>query len=120
MDRVIIEGLELDCIIGVHEYEGHYRQRLILDLEMACDTRASAANDDLALTLDYHAVCRRLVRFAQQERVALLETLADRMARIVLDEFATPYVRMHLRKPGAVAGARSVGVRIERGLVDHG
>lgn len=116
-DRVIIEGLRLDCVIGVYEHEKRFRQTLSLDLEMACDTSAAAAADDLSLTPDYHAISQRLIAYVRNEQVALLETLAERMAKIVRTEFGIPWVRLHLRKPGAVATARSVGIVIERGEV---
>ncbi|MBK8970764.1 MAG: dihydroneopterin aldolase [Hahellaceae bacterium] len=115
VDKVFIEGLTLDCVIGVYAHEKTFRQRLFLDLEMAFDLSRAGASDDLRLTLDYHAISQRLIAYASAHQVALLETLAERMAEILLSEFRVPWLRLKIRKPGAVAEAVTVGIEIERG-----
>jgi dihydroneopterin aldolase len=114
MDKVFIEGLEVDALIGIYDWERRIRQTLRFDLEMAFDNRVPAATDDIADTLDYKAVSRRLVEFVGQSDYGLVETLAERCARIVLDEFGVRWLRLRLSKPGAVRGAIAVGVVIER------
>ena len=103
MDKVFIEALEIDALIGIYDWERRIRQTLVFDLEMGFDNRVPAASDDIALTLDYKAVSKRLV-----------ETLAERCAEIVMNEFNVGWLRLKLSKPGAVRGARAVGVIIER------
>ncbi|MGQ4878825.1 dihydroneopterin aldolase [Billgrantia sp. LNSP4103-1] len=115
MDCVLIESLELETVIGVYDWERTIRQRLTLDLELASDIRPAAANDDLAETLDYAAISQRIARFADEHDFALVETFAERLAQLLMNEFAVPWLRLTLRKPGAVPAAASVGVRIERG-----
>ncbi|MBA2779869.1 dihydroneopterin aldolase [Billgrantia kenyensis] len=115
MDCVLIESLELETVIGVFDWERTIRQRLLLDLELATDTRPAAVSDDLAKTLDYAAICQRIMRFADEHDFALVETFAERLAQLLMQEFAVPWLRLTLRKPGAVPAAASVGVRIERG-----
>ena len=109
MDKVFIEGLEIEALIGIYDWERRIRQTLCLDLEMAFDNRVPAASDDIAHTLDYKAVSKRLV-----------ETLAERCAAIVIEEFNVPWLRLKLSKPGAVRGAQSVGVIIERTALAKG
>ncbi len=118
MDKVFIEGLEIDALIGIYDWERRIRQTLRFDLEMAFDNRIPAASDDIAHTLDYKAVSKRLIAFVQQSDYGLVETLAERCAAIVLDEFQVPWVRLKLSKPGAVRGAQAVGVMIERSRPD--
>ncbi|MBD9369922.1 dihydroneopterin aldolase [Xanthomonas sp. XNM01] len=118
MDKVFIEGLEIDALIGIYDWERRIRQTLRFDLEMAFDNRVPAASDDIAHTLDYKAVSKRLIAFVQQSDYGLVETLAERCAAIVLDEFRVPWVRLKLSKPGAVRGAQAVGVMIERSRTD--
>lgn len=113
-DCVTIEGLQLDCLIGVYPHEKGYPQRLYLDLELFFDNRPAAAADDLSLTLDYDAIARHLRDFAATRRVALVETLVEQMANLLLTGYPVERVRLHLHKPSAVSFARSVGVRIER------
>ena len=115
MDRVFIEALEIECVIGIYDWERKIRQPVVLDLEMAFDNTVPAASDDIADTLDYKAVSKRLIQFVSGSEFGLVETLAERCAAIVLDEFGVRHVRLKLAKPGAVRGSRAVGVIIERG-----
>lgn len=115
MDRVLIEGLSVETVIGVYDWERSIRQRLVLDLEMASDIRLAAAGDDLDKTLNYAAISTRIGEFAEASNFGLVETFAERLAALLREEFAIPWLRMTLRKPGAVANATAVGVCIERG-----
>ncbi len=115
MDTVFIEGLEVDTVIGVYDWEQGIRQCLRLDLQMGWDVPAPAGEDDLGLALDYAAVCQRIQSFAGQARFALVETFAERLAEQLLSEFGMPWLRLRVAKPGAVPAAVAVGVEIERG-----
>ncbi|NIC04598.1 dihydroneopterin aldolase [Billgrantia bachuensis] len=115
MDCVLIESLELETVIGVYDWERSIRQRLTLDLELATDIRPAAADDDLTKTLDYAAISQRIAGFADEHDFALVETFAERLAQLLMEEFGVPWLRLTLRKPGAVPAAAAVGVRIERG-----
>lgn len=116
MDKVFIEGLRIDALIGIYDWERRVRQTLRFDLEMAFDNRRPAASDDIADTLNYKAVSKRLVEFVEQSDFGLVETLAERCAQLVMQEFGVPWLRLKLSKPGAVRGADAVGVVIERGV----
>lgn len=114
MDKIFIEGLQIEALIGVHDWERRIRQPLQFDIEMAFDNRAAAASDALAGTLDYQAVSERIIEYVLQSGFELIETLAERVADIILSEFGVAHVRLKLSKPGAVPAARAVGVIIER------
>ncbi len=114
MDKVFIEGLEVEALIGIYDWERRIRQPVQFDIEMTFDNRKPAASDAIADTLDYKAISKRLVAFVAQSDFGLVETLAERCAQIILDEFPARHVRLKLSKPGAVRGARAVGVIIER------
>lgn len=114
MDKVFIEGLEIEALIGIYDWERRIRQPLRFDLEMAFDNRRPAASDAIEDTLDYKAVSKRLIAFVSQSGFGLVETLAERCAALVLEEFGVAHVRLKLSKPGAVRGASAVGVIIER------
>ena len=113
-DKVFIEGLEIETLIGIYDWERRIRQTLVFDIEMAFDNRIPAASDDIALTLNYKDVSKRLIDYVGQSGFGLVETLAERCAEIVLREFKVQRLRLKLSKPGAVRGARAVGVIIER------
>jgi 2-amino-4-hydroxy-6-hydroxymethyldihydropteridine diphosphokinase len=114
LDKVFIEGLEIEALIGIYDWERRIRQPLQFDIEMAFDNRKPAASDAITDTLDYKAVSKRLIEFVSQSGYGLVETLAERCASLILNEFAVTQLRLKLSKPGAVRGARAVGVIIER------
>ncbi|MWJ29264.1 dihydroneopterin aldolase [Halomonas sediminis] len=116
MDRILIEALDVDTIIGVYGWERTITQALQLDLELASDIRSAAATDDLRLTLDYAAICQRIQAFADAHQFALVETFAERLAECLRNEFPIAWLRLTVRKPGAVARAKSVGIMITRGV----
>ena len=115
MDVVYIEGLRIETVIGIHDWERDIRQVVVLDLEMAADTRQGAQTDAIEQALDYAAVSARLLAFVGASQFKLIETLAEEVARIVRVEFGVPWLRLKLAKPGAVHEADAVGVIIERG-----
>lgn len=117
MDRVFIEGLEVDTVIGAYDWERGIRQCLRLDLRFAWDNRPAAAGDDLSLALDYASVTARIQAFAEQASYELVETFAERLANVLMDEFQIPWLQLKLTKPGAIAAASGVGVEIERGCL---
>lgn len=118
MDKVFIEGLEIHALIGIYDWERRVRQPLVFDLEMAFDNRRPATSDAIADTLDYKAISKRLIAFVSTSAYGLVETLAERCAQVVLQEFDVAHLRLKLSKPGAVRGARAVGVVIERSRHD--
>lgn len=115
MDILFIRELRVETTIGVHPWERQIRQTVILDLELGVDIRPAAATDRLDDTLDYQAVAQRVSQFVSASAFQLVETLGERVAERVRQDFGVSWLRLTLRKPGAVRGAREVGVIIERG-----
>jgi dihydroneopterin aldolase len=115
MDIVFINDLRIETIIGIYDWERRVRQTISLDLEMSADIRRAAATDAIDDTLNYKAVAKRLIEFVGASEYQLVETLAEKITEIVLTEYAVPWLRLTVRKPGAVRGSRDVGVIIERG-----
>jgi len=115
MDLVFIEDLRIETVIGIYDWERKIRQVVALDLEMAFDNRKPAASDRIEDTLNYKAVSKRLTAFVEESSFQLVETLAERCAEIVREEFGVSWLRLKLSKPGAVRGSKAVGVMIERG-----
>ena len=115
MDIVFIEDLRIETIIGIYDWEREIRQVVAIDLEMAADNTRPAATEDIEDALNYKAVAKRLIKFVGESEFLLVETLAERIAGIVIEEFDVPWLRLKLSKPGAVSGSKAVGVIIERG-----
>jgi dihydroneopterin aldolase len=115
MDIVFLRDLRIETVIGIYDWEREIKQTVVLDLEMGADVAAAAASDQIDQALDYKSVAKRLIAFVEESEFQLVETLAERCAGIVREEFGVPWVRLTLNKIGAVRGARDVGVVIERG-----
>jgi 7,8-dihydroneopterin aldolase/epimerase/oxygenase len=115
MDIVFLRGLRIETTIGIYDWEKAIKQPVVLDLEMATDVACGAASDRIEDALDYKAVSKRLKQFVADSRFELVETLAERCAAIIREEFGVPWVRLTLNKIGAVSDSEGVGVIIERG-----
>ncbi|MEK6771117.1 MAG: dihydroneopterin aldolase [Pseudomonadota bacterium] len=114
MDIVYLRDLKVDCVIGVYDWERRVRQALYIDIDMATDIRKAAASDGIQDTLDYKAVSKRIQQYVGDSSFQLVETLAEKIAGMVLQEFPVPWVRVRINKKGAVRNADAVGVVIER------
>jgi 7,8-dihydroneopterin aldolase/epimerase/oxygenase len=117
-DRIFLHGLTTQCIIGFIDWERRVKQTVELDIELPVDCERAARSDDVADTLDYKKVAKRVLAFVETSEFQLVETLAHRLALVILEEFALPWVRVSLNKPGAIRHSRDVGVVIERTRAD--
>jgi len=113
-DRIFLHGLEIECIIGFIEWERRIRQTVVLDVEMPVDCARAARSDDVADTLDYKRVAKRLITFVGESEFKLVETLAHRAALLILGEFNVDWVRLSVNKPGAIRHSKDVGVAVLR------
>lgn len=113
-DILYLHDLHIDCIIGIWEWERQTRQTLVLDLDMAVDIRTAAHYDQIEHTLNYKKVAEEITNFVRATQFALVETLAERVANLILTEFPVPWLRLKVNKQGAVRGAGAVGIIIER------
>ncbi|WP_261816609.1 dihydroneopterin aldolase [Vibrio gallicus] len=114
-DRVFIEQLEVITTIGVYDWEQQIKQKLVLDIEMAHDNRPAGNSDDVSDALDYFSVSQAILQHIENGRFLLVERVAEEVASIIMQQFNVPWVKIRVRKPGAVPQASSVGVVIERG-----
>lgn len=119
MDKIFLSDLTVECIVGIWEWERRVKQKVIIDLEMAADIRRAAATDRIEDTIDYKKVAKRLLAFVADSQFHLVETLAERIAQVVVVEFGVEWVKVRLNKQGAIRGARDVGVEIERRTADY-
>jgi dihydroneopterin aldolase len=115
MDKVHIKGLTIQTTIGFFAWEKEIKQTLVIDLAMGWNTATAAENDELAKTLDYADISVAIERFANNNPVDLIETLAERLAQYLMTEYHIPWLTLFIGKPGAVHNAQTVGVEIERG-----
>jgi dihydroneopterin aldolase len=114
MDKISVEGLALEVIIGVHEWEQTTPQPVLIDVDLYTDTTAAANTDDLTKTLSYGDIARTVTSFAERSRFKLIETLAEQLAALILADYAVDRIRVRVSKPQAVKSAANVSVTIER------
>ncbi|MCK4493498.1 MAG: dihydroneopterin aldolase [Methylococcales bacterium] len=115
MDIIFLGGLEIKTIIGIYDWERETKQTVVLDIQMAHDIIPAAKSDDIADTLDYKAVSKRIISFVETSTFFLVEKLIEEIAHIIRAEFKVPWVKIVLNKKGAISGASDVGIIIERG-----
>ena len=115
MDTVMIKGLAVETVIGIHDWERNIKQQLHIDMELATDIRQAASGDDIGHALNYQHISERVIEYVQQSSYGLIETLAEQLATLLMKEFSVPWLKLAVRKPGAIAEAEYVGVAIERG-----
>jgi 2-amino-4-hydroxy-6-hydroxymethyldihydropteridine diphosphokinase len=114
VDTIFLRALTTDAIIGIYDWERRVRQTVVIDLEIPCDVRKAAAADHIEATLNYKKVAKRVLAFVEASNYHLVETLAEHVALMLLHEFGLAWVKLTLNKPGAIRGARDVGVTIHR------
>jgi dihydroneopterin aldolase len=102
MDIIFLHDLRVETVIGIWEWERKIRQTVSIDLDMSADIKKAAGSDDVKDTLNYKRVAKRLQQFVGESSFQLVETLAEKIAEIVLDEFDVTWVRVRVNKPGAI------------------
>ena len=115
MDKVFLKSLHTTPVIGIYDWEREIRQDVYIDLIMDTDISKAARADDIQYALNYKSISDRVIEFANGSSFGLIETLAERIATIVRDEFNVSRVVVTVHKPGAIEAAQDLGVTIERG-----
>jgi len=114
MDKIFIHALKTEAIIGIFDWERQVKQTVLIDIELSADIRAAALTDSIADTLNYKGVAKRVLAFVEGSQYHLVETLAEHIAMLILEEFGVAWVSLVLSKPGAVRSSREVGVALQR------
>jgi dihydroneopterin aldolase len=118
MDSIFIHALKTEAIIGIFDWERQVKQTVIVDIEIGADIRKAALSDSIDDTLNYKRVAKRVLAFVEASKYHLVETLAEQLAMLLLEEFGIAWVRLSLSKPGAIRSSRDVGVTLERSRAD--
>jgi dihydroneopterin aldolase len=118
MDKIFLRELKTEAIIGIFDWERQVKQTVLIDLEISADVRKAAATDSIEDTLNYKRVAKRLLEYIDTTSFHLVETLAENIAMLVIEEFQVSWIKLTLNKPGAIRGSRSVGIIIERNKKD--
>ena len=114
MDAILIRDLRVEALIGIHKRERHVAQTVSIDLDIGLPGTTVFKSDKVADTIDYEQVALRIKALAASGHFRLVETLAERIARLLLEEFGAPWLKVSVAKIGILANAKFVGVTIER------
>ena len=114
MDAILIRDLRVEALIGIHRRERHVMQTLSLDLDIGLPSTEVFASDRVADTIDYEQVALRIRELATSTHFRLVETFADRIATLLLNDFGAPWVKVSAAKLGILPNTKFVGVTIER------
>ena len=114
MDKIFIHALKSEAIIAIYDWERQVRQTVLVDVEISADIRKAALTDSIEDTLNYKRVAKHVLAFVEGSQFHLVETLAERIARLLLDDFGAPWAKVSVAKIGILPNAKFVGVSIER------
>ena len=118
MDKIFIHALKTEAIVGIFDWERQVKQTVLIDLELSADIRKAALSDSIDDTLNYKRVAKRVLAFVAASQFHLVETLAEHLAMLMLEEFGVAWVGISLSKPGAIRSSRDVGVVLQRDRED--
>ncbi|MFO7973664.1 MAG: dihydroneopterin aldolase [Candidatus Hydrogenedentota bacterium] len=113
-NKIHIRDLMCRCIVGVYPEERREKQDVIINITMWADYRAACKSDEIADTVDYKSIKKRVIAMVEDSRFNLLERLAQEISDICLENPRVHRVSVTVDKPGALRFARSVAVEIVR------
>jgi 7,8-dihydroneopterin aldolase/epimerase/oxygenase len=118
LDKIFIHALKTETIVGIFDWERQVKQTVLIDIEISADIRKAALSDAIDDTLNYKGVAKRVLAFVEVSSFHLVETLAEHIAMLILQDFGVAWVSVALSKPGAIRSSRDVGVMLERTAAD--
>ena len=113
-DVIIIDGLRVDAIIGIYDWERVMTQAIIIDMALFTDVTNVAQTQDLSQGINYKAVCEQVSKWVKDKKFELLETLVEYVSKQLLDNWPISKVSVRAVKPNAITLADAVGVQITR------
>ena len=113
-DIIYIKDLRVETIIGIFDWERKVKQEVSIDMEFPFDCKKAAATDSIDDTIDYKAICKGVIKFVEDSSFQLQESLAEGIAALVKEDYNVESIKLRVSKPGALRGAKDVGLVIRR------
>lgn len=113
-DTIYIKDLRVKTTIGIFEWERKVKQEVSIDLEFPFDCKKAAASDSIDDTIDYKTITKGVIKFVEESSYQLQETLAENIASLLKDKYGIKSLKLRVSKPGALRGAKDVGINISR------
>ncbi len=113
-DCIILTGLKVSCIIGIFEWERKQKQDVVIDIKFTSDIIKASQHDRISDTVNYKKIAKTTISFVEKSRFQLIETLAEKLAQLLLSNFELEEIDLKVSKPGAIRGSQNVGIQIHR------
>jgi 7,8-dihydroneopterin aldolase/epimerase/oxygenase len=113
-DIIYIKDLRVKTIIGIFDWERKTKQEVSIDMEFPFDCKKAAASDSIDDALDYKVITKAVIKFVEESSFQLQETLAEGIAALIKENFDVESLKLRISKPGALRGAKDVGLVIHR------
>ena len=113
-DKVLINDLTVDAILGILPEERVQAQRVVINLTIFTDTQPAAKSQNIADTVNYAELSSQAAQLTVEGDYLLIESLVEDLAALTLDHPTAKAVTVRIEKPQAVSAAGSVGVEIYR------
>jgi 7,8-dihydroneopterin aldolase/epimerase/oxygenase len=117
-DKIYIEGLRVDTVIGIWGWERQIKQRIIIDIEFSADAQR-ITQDNIDETVNYRDVAKKIKKFCEEKHFQLVETMAEQVVKILILDFNVEWATVRVTKPGALSDALNVGITVERNKKDY-
>jgi dihydroneopterin aldolase len=115
MDIIFIRDFRLNIKVGMYEWERIAPQTVQLDIEIGIPGTHASHSDAIGDTIDYAKVVQRIEESLRDNKIQLLEKLAEHIAQLVMGEFNAPWVKVSVTKLAALKNVKQLGVTVERG-----
>jgi dihydroneopterin aldolase/2-amino-4-hydroxy-6-hydroxymethyldihydropteridine diphosphokinase len=113
-DYIVLTGLKISCIIGIFDWERKQKQDILIDLKIPCDVRKASQRDNIVDAVDYKKIAKTTIAFVEKSDFQLVETMAEKLADLLLKTFKLSEMELSVSKPAAIRGSQNVGVKIHR------
>ena len=117
-DKIYIEGLRVDTVIGIWDWERQIKQRIIIDIEFSADAQR-ITQDNIDETVNYRDVAKKIKKCCEEKHFQLVETMAEQVVKILILDFNVEWATVRVTKPGALSDALNVGITVERNKKDY-
>ena len=118
-DRIYIEDLRVEGIIGIFEWEKETKQEISISYEIDQDNLTAANADKKEAATDYKSINKAIIAFVENNKFELVETFAEKIAAMVISEHKVNWIKLRVSKPGTLRFSKDVGVIIERTTEDY-
>ncbi len=113
-DKIILEALEIECVIGIFDWERKIKQRVSIDLALSCDMTKAGLSDNIEDAVDYKSITKDIIALVEPSEFQLIETMATKIADLCLERGGVSSATVRVSKPGAVRGSKNISVEITR------